>query len=61
LIVRDSILDALVDNLFSTPAPIPRAGRGKLPKTALAHTDETRKPLHFGIMKALSEAGTLHE
>jgi hypothetical protein len=39
--VRDFVLGALADGLFSTPALIATAGRGRLPKTALAHIGET--------------------
>jgi len=58
--VRDQMLDALADDLFSVPALVVRASRRKLLKTALACIDESITPLHFGIMKALNEAGTLH-
>lgn len=58
--MRDSMLGALADDLFSIPALIARASRRKLLKTALACIDESISPLHFGIMKALSETGTLH-
>jgi len=54
------MLDALVDDLFSIPALIARASRRKLLKAALTCIDEAISPLHFEIMKALSEAGTLH-
>ncbi len=58
--MRDQMLDALADDLFSVPALVVRASRRKLLKTALACIDESITPLHFGIMKALNEAGTLH-
>lgn len=58
--MRDSMLGALADDLFSIPALIARASRRKLLKTALACIDESISPLHFGIMKVLSETGTLH-
>ncbi len=58
--MRDSMLDALADDLFSIPALIARASRRKLLKAALTCIGESISPLHFGIMKALSEAGTLH-
>jgi len=37
-----------------------RASRRKLLKTALTCIDESITPLHFGIMRALGEAETLH-
>lgn len=58
--MRDEILDALADDLFSVPALVVRASRRKLLKTALTCIDESITPLHFGIMKALNEAGLLH-
>ena len=58
--MRDQMLDALADDLFSIPALIARASRRKLLKAALTCIGESISPLHFGIMKALSEAGTLH-
>jgi len=54
------MLGALADDLFSIPALIARASRRKLLKTALACIDETITPLHFGIMRALSEVETMH-
>ena len=59
--MRDSMLGALADDLFSIPALIARASRRKLLKTALTCIDESISPLHIDIIKALSEAGTLHE
>lgn len=53
------MLDALADDLFSVPALVVRASRRKLLKTALACVDETITPLHFGVMKALMEAGPM--
>jgi len=58
--MRDSMLGALADDLFSIPALIARASRRKLLKTALTSIDETITPLHFGIMRALSEVETMH-
>ena len=58
--MRDAVLDTLADALFSMSILIVRASREKPLKTALAYIDESISPLHFGIMKALSEAGTLH-
>ena len=58
--MRDSMLGTLADDLFSIPALIARASRRKLLKTALASIDETITPLHFGIMRALSEVDTMH-
>ncbi len=58
--MRDSMLSALADDLFSIPALIARDSRRKLLKTALACIDETITPLHFGIMRALSEVETMH-
>lgn len=54
------MLRTLADDLFSIPALIVRASRRKLLKTALASIDETITPLHFGIMRALSEVETMH-
>ncbi|MGB2799179.1 MAG: MarR family transcriptional regulator [Dehalococcoidia bacterium] len=58
--MRDEVLDTLADDLFSIPALVVRASRRKLLKTALTCIDESITPLHFGVMKALSEAETLH-
>lgn len=58
--MRDQILETLADDLFSIPALVVRASRRKLLKTALTCVDESITPLHFGVMRALSEAETLH-
>ncbi|MFW6126004.1 MAG: MarR family winged helix-turn-helix transcriptional regulator [Chloroflexota bacterium] len=58
--MKDELLAALAEDLFSVPALVVRASRRKLLKTAAASVDESITPLHFGVMKALSEAGPLH-
>ena len=57
--MREKMLDALAADLFIVPALVVRASRRKLLKTAFACEDETVTPLHFGIMKELSEAGPM--
>ena len=51
----------IVDDLFPIAILIARASRRKLLNTALTCIDESISPLHIDIIKALSEAGTLHE
>ena len=57
--MREKMLDAIANDLFIVPSLVVRASRRKLLRTALACVDETITPLHFGIMKALSEAGPM--
>ncbi len=58
--MKDSILDSVAEDLFSTLPLIDRSIRRKLLKTALIGISEDFTPPHFEIMKLLDEAGTLH-
>jgi DNA-binding MarR family transcriptional regulator len=56
--MRSRILDSVTEDLLSIPPIISREIRRKLLRTALINLDIS--PVHFGIMKQLYEAGTLH-
>ena len=58
--IKNSVLDSVVEDLFSTLPLIGRSIRRKLLKTALTSFNEDITPPHFEIMKLLEEAGTLH-
>jgi len=58
--MRGKILDSVADDLLSIPPIIFREVRKKLLRTALINMDVDISPVHIGIMKQLSEAGTLH-
>ncbi len=58
--MKNSILDRVAEDLFSTLPLIGRSIRKKLLKTALTSFKEDIEPPHFEIMKLLEEAGTLH-
>ena len=58
--MKNSILDSVTEDLFSTLPLIGRSIRKKLLKTALTSFDKDIAPPHFEIMKLLEEAGTLH-
>ena len=58
--MKNSILDSVAEDLFSTLPLIDRSIRRKLLKTALTSFSEDITPPHFEIMKLLEEAGTLH-
>lgn len=51
----------IVDELFSIAILIARTSLRKMLKTALTCINESISPLDFDIIKALSEAGTLHD
>jgi DNA-binding MarR family transcriptional regulator len=56
--MRSRILDSVTEDLLSIPPIISREIRRKLLRTALINLDIS--PVHFGIIKQLYEAGTLH-
>jgi DNA-binding MarR family transcriptional regulator len=56
--MRSKILDSVTEDLLSIPPIIFKETRRKLLRTALIDMDIS--PIHFGIMKLLYEAGTLH-
>jgi DNA-binding MarR family transcriptional regulator len=56
--MRSKILDSVTEDLLSIPPFIFKETRRKLLRTALIDMDIS--PIHFGIMKLLYEAGTLH-
>ena len=58
--MRSKILDSVTEDLLSIPPIIFREIRRKLLRTALINLDLDISPVHFGIMKQLQEAGTLH-
>ena len=58
--IKNSVLDSVVEDLFSTLPLIGRSIRRKLLKTALTSFNKDIAPPHFEIMKLLEEAGTLH-
>ena len=58
--MKNSILDRVAEDLFSTLPLIGRSIRKKLLKTALTSFKEDITPPHFEIMKLLEETGTLH-
>jgi DNA-binding MarR family transcriptional regulator len=58
--MKNSVLDNVAEDLFSTLPLIDRSIRRKLLKTALTSFNEDITPPHFEIMKLLEEAGTLH-
>jgi DNA-binding MarR family transcriptional regulator len=58
--MKNSILDRVAEDLFSTMPLIGRSIRRKLLKTALTGFNEDITPPLFEIMKLLEETGTLH-
>ena len=58
--MRSKILDSVTEDLLSIPPLIFREIRRKLLRTALVNIDMDISPIHFGIMKLLYEARTLH-
>jgi DNA-binding MarR family transcriptional regulator len=58
--MRSEILESVTEDLLSIPPIIFREIRRKLLRTALINLDLDISPVHFGIMKQLQEAGTLH-
>jgi DNA-binding MarR family transcriptional regulator len=58
--MKNSLLDSVTEDLFSTLPLIGRSIRRKLLKTALTSIKEDIEPPHFEIMKLLEEAGMLH-
>jgi DNA-binding MarR family transcriptional regulator len=58
--MRDNTLNSVTEDLLSIPPIIFREIRRKLLRTAMVSMDLDISPIHFGIMKQLYEAGTLH-
>jgi DNA-binding MarR family transcriptional regulator len=58
--MASKILDSAADDLLSIPPIIFREIRRKLLRTALENSDMDITPIHFGIMKQLYSAGSLH-
>ena len=58
--MRSDILERVTLDLLSIPPLIFRGIRRKLIKTTLAGLDVDITPLHFEIMRALKDSGTLH-
>ncbi len=57
---RDSILDSVVEDVFSTMPLVGRSVRRKLLKSAIESFEAGISPPHFEILKLLEEAGKLH-
>jgi DNA-binding MarR family transcriptional regulator len=58
--MRNKTLDSVTEDLLSIPPIIFREIRRKLFRTAMVNMDLGISPVHFGVMKLLYEAGTLH-
>lgn len=58
--MASKILDSAADDLLSIPPIVFREIRRKLLRTALDNSDADITPIHFGIMKQLYSAGSLH-
>ena len=58
--MRSKILDSVTEDLLSIPPIIFREIRRKLVRTAMVNMNLDISPVHFGIMRQLREAGTLH-
>ena len=56
----NTIIDSLTEDMLTIPPLIGRSIRRKLLKTAFNIINADISPLHFEIIKALEEAGTLH-
>ena len=56
----NDIIDSVTEDMLTIPPLIGRSIRRKLLKTAFTIINNDISPLHFAIMKALEEVGTLH-
>ena len=58
--MRNKILDSVTEDLLSIPSLIFKEVSRKLLRTAMVNMNLDISPVHFGIMRQLREAGTLH-